>query len=157
MKQLASLIQAIDQDGIKQLENEGKYQIMVNDQEIDITLEDVEISTQDIPGWSVTSDGKLTVALDINVTDELKEEGIAREFINRIQNLRKERGFEVTDRINLLVEKNIISNNALINFNDYICSETLASLTLVDKLEHESIEDVELLEGVSVLLIIDKQ
>ncbi len=106
----------IDQDGIKQLEADGKYPITINDQIIDITPEDVEISTEDIPGWSVISDGKLTVALDINVTPELMEEGIAREFVNRIQNLRKDNGYEVTDRITLLVENNPTSYNAFVNF-----------------------------------------
>ena len=157
MKQLAGAIQNIDKDGIKQLEINGKYPVTINDQIIDITLEDVEISTQDIPGWSVTSDGKLTVALDINVTHELMEEGVAREFVNRIQNLRKDNGYEVTDRIVLLVEKNPSSYNAFVNFNEYICSETLATLTIVDSLDENKAEEVELLDGVSVMLIINKQ
>jgi len=156
MKLLAGAIQNIDQEGIKKLETEGSYALTVSDQVIEITLEDVDISTEDIPGWSVASDGKLTVALDIDVTPKLKEEGIAREFVNRIQNLRKDKGFEVTDRIEVVVEKNLETNNALINFNDYICSETLASLTPVDKLEEKDIEEVELFEGVSITLIINK-
>jgi len=156
MKLLAGAIQNIDQEGIKKLETEGSYALTISDQVIEITLEDVDISTEDIPGWSVASDGKLTVALDIDVTPKLKEEGIAREFVNRIQNLRKDKGFEVTDRIEVVVEKNLETNNALINFNDYICSETLASLTPVDKLEEKDIEEVELFEGVSVTLIINK-
>jgi isoleucyl-tRNA synthetase len=157
MKQLAAKIQNINQDGIKELEQNGSYLLTVMDKDVEITLDDVEISTQDIPGWSVFSDGKLTVALDINVTPALKEEGIAREFVNRIQNMRKDRGFDVTDRINLIVEKNSITNNAFVNFNEYICSETLSTLSVVDKLNNEDAIGVELLEGVSVLLIINKQ
>ena len=157
MKQLAGTILGIDQDGIKQLEAEGSITLIINDENFDITLDDVEISTQDIPGWSVTNDGQITVALDITVTPELQEEGLAREFVNRVQNLRKDLGFEVTDRITLLVEKNELSDNALINFNDYICSETLANLNLIDKIETNEAKEAELLEGISVLLLIDKQ
>ena len=157
MKQLAAAIQQIDQKGIKQLESEGKLALTIVDQNIDVTLEDVEITTEDIPGWSVANDGKLTVALDINVTPKLKEEGIAREFVNRIQNLRKDKGYEVTDRIELTVENNSSLTNALVNFNDYICSETLASLILTEKLNDTNTEEIELLEGVLALLTINKQ
>jgi isoleucyl-tRNA synthetase len=82
-------------------EKEGKIDV----QGYEITLDDVEISTKDIPGWTVTSDGKTTVALDLTLTDELKSEGIAREFINRVQNLRKEKDFDLTDRINISLKK----------------------------------------------------
>ncbi len=157
MKQLASEIQNIDQEGIKQLEEKGTYSIKINDDIFEINLEDVEISTEDIPGWSVANDGLVTVALDITVSPELKEEGLAREFVNRIQNLRKEKGMEVTDRIDLLIEKNYKSDDAIINFNDYICSETLADLSLTDKLEHKDTEEIELLDGISIRLIINKQ
>jgi len=157
MKQLAGVIQNIDQEGIKKLEDEGMLSLTIDDNNFEIALEDVEISTQDIPGWSVASDGKLTVALDITVTPELKDEGLVREFVNRIQNLRKDKGLEVTDRINLLVENNSLSDSALINFNEYICSETLAELNFVEKLEHDGVEEIELIDGVSVFLQITKQ
>lgn len=157
MKQLAGAIQNIDQDDIKKLEDEGNLELTINDNNFEITIEDVEISTQDIPGWSVAVDGNITVALDITVTPELKNEGLAREFVNRIQNLRKDKGMEVTDRINLLVENNPLSVNALINFNEYICSETLAELNFVEKLKHDDVEEIELIEGVSVFLQITKQ
>ncbi len=157
MKQLAGAIQGIDQNGIKQLEDTNQYSLSIGDDSFEITLADVEISTEDIPGWSVAVDGSTTVALDITVTPELQEEGLAREFVNRIQNLRKDMGFEVTDRINLQVENNELTNNALISFNDYICSETLADLQLVDQVEPSKSVNVELLEGVSVTLLIVKK
>ncbi|MBC8320991.1 MAG: isoleucine--tRNA ligase [Bacteroidetes bacterium] len=157
MKQLAGAIQNMNQEGIKKLEDEGNYSLTINNDSFEITLEDVEISTEDIPGWSVANEGLITVALDLTVSLELKEEGLAREFVNRIQNLRKDKGMEVTDRINLLVENNTLSDNALINFNEYICSETLADLSFTEKLEHVSVEEIELLEGISVTLLINKQ
>ena len=90
---------------ITAFENEGEYEIASGEEKIVISLEDVEIQTEDIPGWTVATEGHMTIALDINVTEDLKEEGIAREFINKIQNLRKESNFEVTDRIRLKIEK----------------------------------------------------
>src|SRR5690606_3736306 len=101
-----------------------------------ITAEDVEITSEDIPGWQVMSDGRLTVALDITITQPLKEEGIAREFINRIQNIRKEKGFEVTDKIELKVLEHAGIHNSLVNNKEYICAEILAAtLDLVDRLD----------------------
>ena len=101
---------------------------------LELTLEDVEILSEDIPGWLVANEGRLTVALDINITKELHEEGIARELINRIQNLRKESDFNVTDKINLYIGKHI--NEAVENFKAYIASQVLAeNVTLIDKAE----------------------
>ncbi len=157
MKQLAGAIMSIDQDGIKQLESSGNYSLDINGEKFEITKEDVEISTEDIPGWSVATDGQTTVALDITVTDVLKEEGLSRELVNRIQNLRKDLGFEVTDRIIVAIEKNELTDNSIINFNDYICSETLAELNLVEKNDVDKSTVVELLEGISVNMIIKKQ
>ena len=103
------------------------------------------------------NDGKLTVALDITITEALKEEGIAREFINRIQNLRKERGFEVTDRIELTVLQHERMKNSLINNKDYICAEILAErLDLVDSLDGEDAVDVEVDEDIQTRIIIQK-
>jgi isoleucyl-tRNA synthetase len=106
----------------------------------DFVLEDVIISSEDIPGWSVASEGGITVALDITITDELKQEGIARDFVNRIQNLRKEMGLEILDKINIEVEKEVAQNghesviDALSQFKEYISTETQAvSLELKDK------------------------
>ena len=108
------------------LKQHGKYNLQVEGQEVEILLSDVEILTEDIPGWLISSMGNLTVALDITITDDLKHEGIARELVNRIQNLRKENQFEVTDKISCYIEKtNELEIAVQKNFN-YICSETLA-------------------------------
>ncbi len=96
----------------------------------EITLDDVEISTKDIPGWTVASEGKTTVALDLTITEELKAEGIAREFINRVQNLRKDKDFDLTDRISITLEENNPFRQELTNNEAYICTEVLS-----DKIE----------------------
>lgn len=133
MKQIAGAVNQLDQAAISAFESAGEYEITAGDETIKLALEDVEIQTEDIPGWTVATEGQMTIALDINVTEELKEEGIAREFINKIQNLRKESNFEVTDRITLAIEKNEAFNSALENHKEYICVQTLAdSLSLVD-------------------------
>ena len=102
---------------------------------VPILLQEVEIISEDIPGWQVASKGELTVALDITITDKLKDEGNAREFVNRIQNLRKDKAFNVTDRIKLEVERHAEINSALTDFKDYICAEILAEeLAVVDSI-----------------------
>ena len=101
-----------------------------------VRLNDFEIATDDIPGWLITTEGNLTVALDVTISKELKEEGFAREFVNRIQNLRKESGLEITDRIDLKIKSNEIINEAVEKNLEYICSETLAdSLVLVEEMQ----------------------
>ena len=118
------------------LETEERINIQLDDQEIEISLADVEIVTQDIPGWLVSTDGQLTVALDITINEELKNEGIARELVNRIQNIRKDKQFEVTDKISVILEKNSDLELAVNSNFDYICSETLAeSLDFQDVLQ----------------------
>jgi isoleucyl-tRNA synthetase len=130
---------------------------VVGDEKITLALEDVEIQTEDIPGLTVATEGQLTVALDINITDELKQEGIAREFINKIQNLRKESNFEVTDRVNIAIEKHADFNEAVLNYKDYICTQTLANqLNLVDKLNAESVKQVEIDKDVFVKILVQK-
>ena len=120
-------------------------------------VEDVEIQTEDIPGWTVATEGHLTIALDINVTEELKEEGIAREFINKIQNLRKESNFEVTDRIRLAIEKHDAFNTALENHKEYICVQTLADqLALVDAVDPERAKEVEIDKEIVAKIEIEK-
>ena len=95
----------MNQNDIYNFEKQGTYSLEVGTETLELTLEDVEILSEDIPGWLVANEGRLTVALDINITKELREEGIARELINRIQNLRKESDFNVTDKINLYIGK----------------------------------------------------
>ena len=128
MKEIAAAINAFTADDIAALESEGTYELTLSDQTIIITLEDVEISSEDIPGWVVASEGKITVALDIEITDELREEGLARDLVNRIQNMRKDMGLEVQDKIKLIFGNNDPQiNSALNRFSDYICIETQAN------------------------------
>lgn len=123
MKTVGGEIASLNTEQIASLEKEGKIDI----QGYEITLDDVEISTKDIPGWTVTSDGKTTVALDLTLTEELKSEGIAREFINRIQNLRKEKDFELTDRIKISIEENSPFLEDVRKNEEYISSEVLSN------------------------------
>jgi isoleucyl-tRNA synthetase len=157
MKQVASAINQFTQDDIKNLENEGWIEIVAGEQNLTIGLDEVEISTEDIPGWLISNVGNLTVALDVTLTDELKQEGIARELVNRIQNLRKDKGFDVTDKITLEVERVGALENAIENNFSYICSETLAvSLNLVDKIKDNSKDNVELTDEISTNIMIEK-
>jgi isoleucyl-tRNA synthetase len=125
---------------------------------VTVTPDDVEITTEDIPGWLVATEGDLTIALDIHITDELKQEGIAREFINKIQNIRKESNFEVTDRILLKIVRNDYFNEAVNNFKDYISSQTLAlELTLTDQIENGQESIVEIDQGVEAQILVKKK
>ncbi len=126
MKQVAEAISKFDQNDIRKIESEGTYQLSVDGQIITIELSEVEINSQDIPGWLVASNNKITVALDVTVTEELRQEGIAREFINRIQNLRKDLGFEVTDKIILNIQQHQEINDAIQKHKEYISIQTLA-------------------------------
>ncbi len=123
MKVVGAEISNLTAEQISTLEKEGKTDV----QGYEITLDDVEISTKDIPGWTVTSDGKTTVALDLTLTDELKSEGIAREFINRIQNLRKDKDFDLTDRISITLEESSPFLNEIKKNEEYISSEVLSN------------------------------
>ncbi|MEN8116979.1 MAG: isoleucine--tRNA ligase [Bacteroidota bacterium] len=157
MKQIAGAVNQLDQSVISEFENTGEYEIAAGDEKIVLTLKDVEIQTEDIPGWTVATEGQMTIALDINVTEELKQEGIAREFINKIQNLRKESNFEVTDRIKLSVAKHVGFNNAVENHKKYICAQTLAeSLELVDSVDKTLAKEVEIDKDVIALIAIEK-
>jgi isoleucyl-tRNA synthetase len=130
MKAVAAAIGAFSQEDIAQLEKDGQYNLSIDGETVTLQLSEVEISSEDIPGWTVTSKGVLTVALDITITPELENEGNAREFINRIQKIRKDSGFELTDRVEVKVAASNGLKNSLAQFNDYICAEILA-----DKLE----------------------
>jgi len=125
MKLIASKIQELDQDAIKIIEQTGSFDIEINDKIITLGTSDVVISSQDIEGWLVANSGPLTVALDVTITAELKKEGIARELVNRIQNIRKDSGFEVTDRIEIVFENNDTIQQAVANNESYIKTETL--------------------------------
>ncbi|MHC1706844.1 MAG: isoleucine--tRNA ligase [Bacteroidales bacterium] len=157
MKSIAAAIAGFDQHMITRLETEGRMVLVVEAQDIEITLADVEIITEDIPGWVVSTMDNLTIALDVTLTDSLVEEGIARELVNRIQNMRKNKDFEVTDKINLVIESHPEIISAINNFNLYICSETLATdLQLVDNIENDGKELVDLVDNLSVYIKVSK-
>ena len=136
MKQVAAAVAAMSQKDIIEFEKTGSFAFNIDGNEAVVEVADVDIISEDIPGWLVASDNKVTVALDITVTDELKREGIAREIVNRVQNIRKDNNFEITDRIvvNMACAKNIAE--AVAGFNDYIARQVLAdSINLVDSLD----------------------
>ena len=153
MKLIASEVNQFSANDIKQIETEGEYKI---NSDITIDLSDVEISSADIPGWQVMSQDGITVALDVTLSESLKEEGLARELVNRIQNIRKDKGFEVTDKIEISVEKNESIENAITNNLSYICGETLAdTLDVVDDLKNEK-TNIDLVDGISAVIEIKK-
>jgi isoleucyl-tRNA synthetase len=125
MRFVGAAVKDFTQEDIANLEKEGKISLKINEKVVDLTIEEVEISSQDIEGWLVANQGGLTVALDVQISDVLRKEGIARELINRIQNLRKEAGFEVTDQIQLTIEDNSVLQEAISENESYIKSETL--------------------------------
>ena len=141
MKAVAGAVHQMTQEQISMLEQNGFITIDLSENNIELEITDVEISSEDIPGWLVATEGKYTVALDVNLSDELLNEGIARELVNRIQNFRKEAGFEVTDKINIKVKSHSALDGAINDNKDYICSETLA-----DKLELVSVINPEAFE-----------
>ncbi|NAS12559.1 isoleucine--tRNA ligase [Poritiphilus flavus] len=136
MKLVAQAIAKLDQEDIKKIEQQGEITLEIENKSIILQLEEVEISSQDIEGWLVASSGPLTVALDITIDEDLRKEGIARELVNRIQNLRKESGFEVTDKINIKILKDGTVEKAVASNMDYIKTETLtAELDFEERLE----------------------
>ena len=126
MKAMASCIQSFSQEQIRSIENDGKISFALQGQETELLIEDVDISTQDMPGWLLAHENGTTVALDITITEDLHLEGMAREFVNRIQNLRKESGFALTDRIHICYNGNELLTKSVNHFKSYICDEVLA-------------------------------
>lgn len=157
MKLIAQAIAQFTSEDIDSIENNGSYYIIINDQKIQIDLQDVEISTEDITGWAVTSLNGLTVALDISLDQQLINEGLARELVNRIQNSRKDSGFEVTDRIQISVTANNILKQAIKENLDYICSETLADKLQIVEKEMKKEQLVELVDGIQTSIEIQKK
>lgn len=156
MKGIAASVNNMSQDDIASLEKDGKFDITVNSEVVSLELGDVDIFSEDIPGWLVANEGKTTVALDITLTEELKEEGIARELVNRIQNLRKDSGLDVTDKINLYIQKHDAIINAVDNFSDYIGGQTLAkTVELVDELNGVNAKEFDI-EGVNTIIHLEK-
>ncbi len=135
MKQLAATIAEMTQDDILAFEKNGSFTFNIDDTEATIETADVEILSEDIPGWLVANKGRLTVALDITVTDELRREGYARELINRIQNIRKSSGFEITDKIHVTLAHNEETDAAVAEYSEYIARQILAESLIVNDLQ----------------------
>jgi isoleucyl-tRNA synthetase len=157
MKEIAELLVNLDQAAISELEKKGEYILYVNHQDVRITLDDIEILSDDIPGLQVAVMGSLTVALDTTITPVLLEEGIARELVNRIQNLRKDKDYEVTDKINIKLQSNDDINLAVHNNLLYICSETLAqSFEIVKSIDYPGKDIIELTDTITIEILLQK-
>jgi isoleucyl-tRNA synthetase len=156
MKTASQVIGDFSQADIAALEKTGAYQLVTEDETFDLILEDFEIAAEDIPGLLVANDGALTVALDINLTPMLEAEGMAREIVNRIQNIRKNSDFEVTDRIVVTLQQHEAIATAIAHFSDYIKSEVLADDLIVSSGKVEG-EKVELANEVEIAIRIVKQ
>ena len=136
MKAVQNAVLAFTADDISQIERDQKYVLNLEGESFELFLADVDIQTEDIPGWLVASEGALTVALDVTLTDALRQEGNAREFVNKVQNLRKDKDFKVLDRIKVKVIANDMLKEAIVNFHDYIANEILAKeIEVVDTLD----------------------
>lgn len=154
MKAAAAAIQALSQEEIYQIENTGTYLLDIDGEQFDLTLEDFVIGFDDIEGWLVAKDESITVALDIQIDEDLKAEGIARELVNRIQNLRKQEDFEVTDRIDIRISAHEDVAPAIQKYGDYIKTEVLADGLIMDELS--SGHTVELVEGTTIKIDLHK-
>jgi isoleucyl-tRNA synthetase len=157
MKDIARALDGFGQEDISCFESQGWWNLSAGGETIELLNEDVEISSEDIPGWLVANEGKLTVALDVNITQELKDEGIAREFVNRIQNIRKDSGFEVTDKIGVEIQDHDLIRGAVNQYRDYIAQQTLArSVTLVDRLVISEASAVEIEDNIITYVRVSK-
>ena len=146
------------QEDIAKMESAGQFDFVLSGEPITLTLDEVEITSEDIPGFQVATDGRITLALDITISDELRSEGIAREFVNRIQNLRKDSGFEVTDKVNIQIQRHEAINEALEAHKDYIGQQTLAAvINLVESLATDTnAKAVELDDNVQTYISLSK-
>jgi len=157
MKEIGAAINAMEQNEIAAFEKEKAWSISAGGQQVELTLEDVEIISEDIPGWLVSNEGSITVALDINISEELKQEGMARELINRIQNIRKESDFDVTDKIQVVIEQHELVNSAVEAHCKYIGSQTLAeNVELTKKLENSHSKRIEIEEDVFINIQVNR-
>lgn len=154
MKSVNVAVTEMSQSMIAQLEANGAITLSVEGTDAVIELADVEIYSEDVPGWTVANEGALTVALDVEVTEELRREGIAREIIKKIQAMRKERGLEITDRISVVVSKNATSDAAVAMFSEHIANQVLAdSIDVADNIDNGDTLD---LDGVVINIVINK-
>ncbi len=154
MKAAAAVIGGLSQEGIGTIEKSGVYNLSIEGEVYELTLEDFDISADEIPGWQVASDGDITVALDITISEALKSEGVARELVNRIQNIRKQSDFDVTDRIMVRMTGHQLVEDAISSFGDYIKTEVLADVISVD--DNIDGEDVELVDDVKIKVRVSK-
>jgi isoleucyl-tRNA synthetase len=155
MKSVNVAVTEMSQEQIAQLESDGKITLVVEGQNAEIELADVEIFSEDVPGWTVANEGALTVALDVEVTEELRREGISREIIKRIQAMRKDNGLEITDRIAVAISKNSETDEAVRLFSEHIANQVLAdSIEVVDNVEGG--EEVDL-DGIVLTIAITKK
>ncbi len=155
MKSAAEIISSLDQNAISEIESSNQFKLELDGEVFDLTMEDFEIVTEDIPGWQVATDGPLVVALDMTLTEELIAEGYARDLVNRIQNLRKQKGFNVTDRIDITVGTSQDIEDAIAGFGDYIKGETLADS--LEALSNVVGEEVEWIDGSIVVIDIRRR
>jgi len=152
MKEISGKLAGMGNSEINRFETEGSYTLNIGGEKVVINIDDVEIISEDIPGWLVANEGKLTVALDITINEDLKYEGIAREFVNRIQNIRKESGFDVTDKIKIEICKHDAINEAILRFSEYIGSQTLAGkIDLVDNVNGNG-KEIEIDEDIKTMI-----
>ena len=156
MKAIAAAIASFSQDDIATIECEGRFNLTIGQESVEIALSDVEIITQDIPGWVVANEDDLTVALDTTITESLRLEGISRELVNRIQNIRKEQGFDVTDNIIVEIEKQETLCKAAEAFRDYICSETLTQKLIFSDKVACPLQTIDVIEGTELAIRITK-
>ena len=153
MKQVAATVTAMSQEQIAELESAGRLTLDLGGTPAEIEAGEVEIYSEDIPGWVVANEGVLTVALDVTVTDELRREGIARELVSKIQNIRKSSGFEISDRIAVTISSNENTDAAIEEHKAYICNQVLAdSLTIAEVAEGTVLE----FDGFTLQALVEK-
>lgn len=153
MKAVAAAITSLDNASIAKFEKDGSIEVNVDGQMTTIDIADVEIISEDIPGWLVANEGSVTVALDVTITPELQQEGLARDIINRVQNIRKSRNYEITDRINLAFLKNAETDLTIANYGEYIGAQVLAnSVTVAEQLGDEPTVEILDIDGLNVVV-----
>ncbi|MDY2850391.1 MAG: isoleucine--tRNA ligase [Bacteroidaceae bacterium] len=151
MKDIAAATANLSQEEIAMLESQGSLQLSIADQTVIIEAADVEVISEDMPGWLVSNEGNLTVALEVELTEELRNEGMARELINRIQNIRKDSGLEITDRINVTISDEESVRKALKNFEGYVKSQVLADIITIADIDGQPLD----IDGVKVKIIVE--
>ncbi|NPA45533.1 MAG: isoleucine--tRNA ligase [Chlorobi bacterium] len=158
VKSIAKELSALSQEDISKFEKDGKYTINIDGENIELSIDEVQITTEDIPGLLAVNKGSLTVALDTTITKELKLEGIAREIVNKVQNIRKDSGFDVTDKIIIEIKSQDEINEAIKNHSDYIKSQVLADeINIVDEISATNINEIEIDEQISTQINISKK